>query len=586
MECDDEDVRMKTIVIAMSIIRSEVSSLKEGEKHPYLNKLLEDGTIEKIIKLFRDKSKENIHENIAVTVAFLFKATKMKDDYRKEVIDMLKIMWCLYIEVIKLLAECEDNHDSLLSNDFEKKLFIYEYQAYESLLLSKLFLKYDKFLLNYEDIHASHSSYTVLKLSDGNFDKETIIPNLKQTLIAYAEANHNKQSSKDKDQRYTDLIHELDEINSKDDYESAFAFYEDIMMAVQKLGDPRVHFEPPCLHDINYLLPFGVKLSCDQYKSIESCHIHAKKAVHGYVPSQTRTIDLRGLVILKIKLDGSAIQETDEPAAVTISYWAQENIIPVNSPVLQMNKALNGQFELRPAVKFVMPKNDSFTVQYVDNNMKTNTSLISYFLQSKRNIENISDICEFKSSYAPLNIDALLPISNDDSNKTTFKNIRSRTLWQQSQFTPLNTISDNLGSSSVSSEQYKDLYDMVINRQVEESFAIENKGSSFNLFTMVILPVVSALILMWCFICCCRGKCCCYNCCDCCDDCCCDCLGTCCCDCCEDCCDDCFLNICCCYYICEVCKCCCGSSSSSYSSSSSSSSRSSDSAIYAIVRIQ
>lgn len=107
MECDDEDVRMKTIVIAMSIIRSEVSSLKEGEKHPYLNKLLEDGTIEKIIKLFRDKSKENIHENIAVTVAFLFKATKMKDDYRKEVIDMLKIMWCLYIEVIKLLAECE-----------------------------------------------------------------------------------------------------------------------------------------------------------------------------------------------------------------------------------------------------------------------------------------------------------------------------------------------------------------------------------------------------------------------------------------------------------------------------------------------
>ncbi|KAA6365489.1 MAG: hypothetical protein EZS28_038984, partial [Streblomastix strix] len=101
----DEQVRMIATDIIGNIVINGVEGTKDGEKHPFHERLNSDGTINRLIDIFNDINKEDIHFYIKRILVFLFKAAPLPSQIVLDVIKELK-QWNDFKE-IALLAECE-----------------------------------------------------------------------------------------------------------------------------------------------------------------------------------------------------------------------------------------------------------------------------------------------------------------------------------------------------------------------------------------------------------------------------------------------------------------------------------------------
>ncbi|KAA6375146.1 MAG: hypothetical protein EZS28_029328 [Streblomastix strix] len=117
---NNENIRNKAEDIICNVVKPRLDGLKEGQQHQYHNQLQLDGTITKLVQLFKDEEDEYIHFEIALTISYLFKALPLPPEIKNNVIQKLKQN---HIYELSLLSECPENHDAILANDFEKKLF-------------------------------------------------------------------------------------------------------------------------------------------------------------------------------------------------------------------------------------------------------------------------------------------------------------------------------------------------------------------------------------------------------------------------------------------------------------------------------
>ncbi|KAA6404116.1 MAG: hypothetical protein EZS28_000344 [Streblomastix strix] len=127
----DESVRLIATDIIGNIVISGVEGIKAGQKHPFHERLSSDGTINRLIDIFNDINKEDIHFYIKRILVFLFKAAALPSQIVLYVIKELK-QWNDFKE-IALLAECEANHDIILKNNYEKLLLQEEFGEWETL---------------------------------------------------------------------------------------------------------------------------------------------------------------------------------------------------------------------------------------------------------------------------------------------------------------------------------------------------------------------------------------------------------------------------------------------------------------------
>ncbi|KAA6384632.1 MAG: hypothetical protein EZS28_019843 [Streblomastix strix] len=106
--------------ISLIKFKAGIKGLKVGEQHPYYQQLMDDGTIPKLIQIFKGEKDEDIHDYIAQTLAYLFKALLLPTEIKNDVIEQLKKEE--YFDGLAILTENQDNHDAILANGYEKKL--------------------------------------------------------------------------------------------------------------------------------------------------------------------------------------------------------------------------------------------------------------------------------------------------------------------------------------------------------------------------------------------------------------------------------------------------------------------------------
>ncbi|KAA6372634.1 MAG: hypothetical protein EZS28_031838 [Streblomastix strix] len=132
----DEDLQSKILWAIIYIIRVRIREIKEGEQHPFLTPLTNDGTISQLIQIIKDGD-----EQPAQILAYLYKALALPFEIEKVVIEKLK-RFPSNFEELALLAECKDNHNQILAKEFENQLFEYESDSLSSLRLILNILKF------------------------------------------------------------------------------------------------------------------------------------------------------------------------------------------------------------------------------------------------------------------------------------------------------------------------------------------------------------------------------------------------------------------------------------------------------------
>ncbi|KAA6386602.1 MAG: hypothetical protein EZS28_017870, partial [Streblomastix strix] len=131
MQSEDVKVRKHAIEIIYNIIEAGEQGLKDGEYNPYLETLNDQGIIEKLILLLWIENNEYNSRIFAKTLAHLFKAFPLPQEMKNDLIQKLKVGIDWF--ELTLLAECNDNHEAILANDFEMKIF--EFNQYTNLQL-------------------------------------------------------------------------------------------------------------------------------------------------------------------------------------------------------------------------------------------------------------------------------------------------------------------------------------------------------------------------------------------------------------------------------------------------------------------
>ncbi|KAA6396794.1 MAG: hypothetical protein EZS28_007677 [Streblomastix strix] len=101
LESEDEDIREKSVDIILKIIQTGANELKEGQQHPTL---------------------------------------PLPPEIRKDIIDELKIFDD--IKELALIAECPDNHDEILEENFENELLKEDDEIISNLQITYNLLKF------------------------------------------------------------------------------------------------------------------------------------------------------------------------------------------------------------------------------------------------------------------------------------------------------------------------------------------------------------------------------------------------------------------------------------------------------------
>ncbi|KAA6378126.1 MAG: hypothetical protein EZS28_026346 [Streblomastix strix] len=120
MDSENEDVREDASWTIINIIQAGLEILNIGQQHPFLHQLMNDGTIAKFILLLNDKERQSDLDSIQEFLIDLFKAHQLPEEIKQQVIKTYKER--SWFDQLAILAECEDNHDMILEDEFEKKL--------------------------------------------------------------------------------------------------------------------------------------------------------------------------------------------------------------------------------------------------------------------------------------------------------------------------------------------------------------------------------------------------------------------------------------------------------------------------------
>ncbi|KAA6399971.1 MAG: hypothetical protein EZS28_004510 [Streblomastix strix] len=135
----DEDVVFIARRILDGLFNIGMKYLQGGEQHPLRQPLAYDGTIDELIKYFievgKGDTKQQIREAIAQIIASLYKAYPLPQNSGPEIINQLKSIYNNSQQYIELLADCPDNHDMILDNDYELKILSQEDNLVPSLHL-------------------------------------------------------------------------------------------------------------------------------------------------------------------------------------------------------------------------------------------------------------------------------------------------------------------------------------------------------------------------------------------------------------------------------------------------------------------
>ncbi|KAA6401177.1 MAG: hypothetical protein EZS28_003295 [Streblomastix strix] len=121
LDFKDKECSLEYFKIESSIIEAENQRLKDGEQHPYMKQLSEDGTLTKILQAFINEKNEDKQRILMNSLGSLYKAAPLPIDTQKLIIDFLRKE--KKFEIMSYLAECPSNHDTILMNDYEQKFF-------------------------------------------------------------------------------------------------------------------------------------------------------------------------------------------------------------------------------------------------------------------------------------------------------------------------------------------------------------------------------------------------------------------------------------------------------------------------------
>ncbi|KAA6384631.1 MAG: hypothetical protein EZS28_019842 [Streblomastix strix] len=116
---EDYKVRKKSIEIILNIIKVGIEGLKEGEQHPYYQKLQSDQTIQKLIQLFKDEKDRDTINYIAQTLAHIFKARPLPTEIKNDIIEELKPC---EIDELAFLSENRDENKKKVALAVKKKV--------------------------------------------------------------------------------------------------------------------------------------------------------------------------------------------------------------------------------------------------------------------------------------------------------------------------------------------------------------------------------------------------------------------------------------------------------------------------------
>ncbi|KAA6404309.1 MAG: hypothetical protein EZS28_000171 [Streblomastix strix] len=169
IDSKDKDIRKSVIYIISHIIGADFKLLKEGQQHPLRQQLTNDGTIAKMIQLYKDKENKNIDFKISEIIAHILKASELNADSNVEIIQLFKEK--TRFDELALIAENPANHEAILSNYFVKKLFQYEIISLQSLNLTIPLLKFGSYNTKKLVILAIKQKVEILK-SDQYLDKQ------------------------------------------------------------------------------------------------------------------------------------------------------------------------------------------------------------------------------------------------------------------------------------------------------------------------------------------------------------------------------------------------------------------------------
>ncbi|KAA6363840.1 MAG: hypothetical protein EZS28_040633, partial [Streblomastix strix] len=123
-------VVLKAVIIITQMIQTGCSDVQNGQRNQYKDQLQIDGTLEKLINIYNNKKIENKEKisNVALAISFLFKADPLPAEYGINIIQLLKDcsqntdeqLCILALQALTCLAECETNHDLILSGEYSK----------------------------------------------------------------------------------------------------------------------------------------------------------------------------------------------------------------------------------------------------------------------------------------------------------------------------------------------------------------------------------------------------------------------------------------------------------------------------------
>ncbi|KAA6392910.1 MAG: hypothetical protein EZS28_011565 [Streblomastix strix] len=117
IDSEDFEIIYSAIEIIANIIKIALNGLKEGEQHPYLIQLSEDGTVSKLIQIFKNEDYVSIEEDFAEIFAFLYKNTPLPKEIQEKVVKVLKTsQFGPQIDNLCLLSECPAVQTSISSS--------------------------------------------------------------------------------------------------------------------------------------------------------------------------------------------------------------------------------------------------------------------------------------------------------------------------------------------------------------------------------------------------------------------------------------------------------------------------------------
>ncbi|KAA6400937.1 MAG: hypothetical protein EZS28_003534 [Streblomastix strix] len=131
LDNDDPKTILKLSEIILLIIQSESNDIKDGQQNDFKVEMERDGTLQKLIETFqRPEAPRDFKDNIALSIAFLFKSQPLPSECISAIIDYLKgliqrtekITSCRALTSLAGLAECELNHTQLLDKEFAKEI--------------------------------------------------------------------------------------------------------------------------------------------------------------------------------------------------------------------------------------------------------------------------------------------------------------------------------------------------------------------------------------------------------------------------------------------------------------------------------